>query len=484
MKILMVSSEVYPYAKVGGLADVVPNLSRELDRQGHEVIILMPRYYQIDRLLLERHPAPLSIHLGDQEFWAAVYHQTMADSHVEVYFLEHEQLYGREGIYGPPSGGDFPDNATRFALLSKASFQLCRLLGWYPDIIHSHDWPSALTSTYLAHQEHSGEYLHTKSVFTIHNIGYQGRFTADLSHQLGFGMEEAEQIGLIFHEELNFLRSALVNAHSISTVSPHYAKEILSPQTGFGMEDILNRRNTVLRGILNGMDYETWNPASDQNLPYPYDAGELANKALNKNFVQQESGMEISARPPLIGMVSRLVDQKGFDTLLGSEGVNLNRICRELDLQMIILGTGDPAIEESLRRAANHHSNLRVYLRYNEKMSHIIQAASDFFLMPSHYEPCGLTQMYALRYGSVPVVSRTGGLVDTVVDIDEDPSEGTGILIGSPMSEDALFEALKRSVQLWQQQRSSYEATQRRGMHLRFDWKHSADAYVAMYSQS
>lgn len=479
----MVSSEVYPYAKVGGLADVVPNLSRELNRQGHEVIILMPRYYQIDRLLLERHPAPLSVHLGEEEYWTGLYHQTMTDSHVEVYFLEHEQLYGREGIYGPPSGGDFSDNPIRFALLSKAAFQLCRLLGWYPDIIHSHDWPSALTATYLARQEHSGEFLHTRSVFTIHNIGYQGRFPQELIHGLGFGMKEAEHLGLIFQGELNFLRSALVNAHKISTVSPHYAEEILSPGAGFGMEDILNSRRKDVRGILNGMDYDTWNPAADQNLPYPYDVTELANKALNKNFVQQEAGMEISARPPLVGMVSRLVDQKGFDILLGPDGSNLDRICRELDLQLIILGTGDPAIEKSLRQAGDRYNNLRVYIRYNEKMSHIIQGASDFFLMPSRYEPCGLTQMYALRYGNLPVVSRTGGLADTVVDIDENPSEGTGIILESPMSEDALYEALKRSVQLWQQQRSSYETAQRRGMHLRFDWKHSADAYGEMYTQ-
>jgi starch synthase len=480
MKILMVSSEVYPYAKVGGLADVIPDLSMALSRRGHEVVILMPRYYRIDRVLLDRHPAPLEIRLGEDEIWAALYHTELPGSDVGIWFLEHEELFGRAGIYGDESNTDFPDNLRRFAVLSKAAFSLCRLLQWYPDVIHSHDWATALSQTYLKSHEDAGQFKECAGVFSIHNIGYQGLFPADNLSALGFGWDDFHPLGLEYHKQISTLKSALVCADGITTVSPNYAQEILSPELGFGMDGVLSQRREVLSGILNGTDYGQWDPSRDQLIPYPYDVDSLENKALNKNFVQQEAGLEISARVPMIGIVSRLVTQKGFALLLGENGANLRRICGELGLQIIILGTGEGWIEDSIRKAASDHPNLRAYIRYNEKMSHVIQAASDFFLMPSLYEPCGLTQMYALRYGSLPIVSPTGGLKDTVKDIGSDP-EGTGIIIDPAMGEDELYNALQQAVELWTNRRDRYSLAQKRAMAVRFTWEDAASEYERAY---
>jgi starch synthase len=487
MKILMVSSEVFPFAKVGGLGDVIPHLSTALSSRGHDVKIFMPRYYRIDRVLLDRHPAPLEIRLGEEQLWGALYHSELPESDLDIWFLEHEGLFGRQGIYGDEQNRDFPDNIKRFAVLSKAAFSLCRQIQWFPDIIHSHDWASGLVQTYLKSHEATGQFLECAGVFSIHNIGYQGIFPADDLPVLGFGWEDFHSLGLEYHQKISTLKSALVCADQLTTVSPNYAREILAPELGFGMDGVLRERQSDLSGILNGMDYDEWNPGRDQHIPYPYDVESLQNKALNKNFVQQEANLEISTRPPMIGIVSRLVSQKGFALLMGESGEHLRKICRELDLQMVILGTGEDWIEESIRQVASEVPNLRAYIRYNEKMSHVIQAASDFFLMPSLYEPCGLTQMYALRYGTLPIVSPTGGLLDSVSDIIANPGTGTGILIegsgenGRDITEESLFESISRAVSLWQNRREDYVAAQKRGMAIRFSWDVAALGYEEVY---
>ncbi len=479
----MVSSEVHPYAKVGGLADVIPHLSTELARMGHDVKILMPRYYKIERVLLDRHPAPLKISLGEREIWTALFSTAIPESNVEVFFLEHEDFYGREGIYGDEKNRDFPDNLLRFAALSMAPFPLCGLLNWYPDIIHSHDWATALTQTYLKSHENRGEFNNTAGVFSIHNIGYQGLFPADQLGTLGFGQGDFHPLGLEYHGKISTLKSALVTADAVSTVSPNYALEIQQPRLGFGMDGVLSARANPVEGILNGMDYDAWDPSRDQLIPYPYDMQSLENKSLNKNYVQQEANLEISTRPAMIGLVSRLVSQKGFALLLGKNGDNLRRICSELDLQIVILGTGEDWIEEGIVKVASEMKNLRAYIRFNEKMSHVIQAASDFFLMPSLYEPCGLTQMYALRYGSLPIVSPTGGLKDSVRDISQG-SGGTGILIEEEMGEQHLFTALERAVDLWHNRQELYKEVQRRAMEQRFDWAGAAEQYEGLYARA
>lgn len=488
LNILMVTSEAYPYAKSGGLADVIPNLAQELASLGHSVKIVMPRYYGITRDLLEKHPAPLGIPMGSTELWAGVFHTHIPETSVEVYFIEHEELYGRDGIYGDSQVPVYPDNAKRFAVLCRASFQLCKLLQWFPDIIHGHDWTAGPAMAYLKTIESAGPFRHTRGVFTIHNIGYQGIFPPEDFPQLGLSPEDFTRRGFSYHNNMCYLQAGLVNADLVTTVSPGYAQEVLEPELGFGMDGILRKKGTYFQGILNGMDYSVWNPGHDQLIPYPYDFRTLENKGLNKNLIQEEAGLPISAKTPLIGIVSRLVTQKGFKTMVEEDGRVLREICN-LPAQVLVLGTGEPWIEKALVALADEIPNLRVYIRYNEKMSHLIQAASDFFLMPSLYEPCGLTQMYALRYGTIPIVSPTGGLKDTVVDVPQNPTtlsdrdqEATGFYLPEPLTAQGMIDGIQRAIGYYTSNPAMIREMQIRGMKLRFDWKVAAREYLDFYT--
>lgn len=480
LNIMMVTSEFFPYAKAGGLADVIPRLAQELDARGHRVKVLLPRYYNIDRDLLDKFPAALGVPLGDREFWTAIYHSRIPGTNVEIYFLEHEELYGRDGIYALAGSPSFPDNALRFALLCRAAFQVCKLLDWYPDILHGHDWPSAPLFAYKRSIEARGPFLKTKTVFTIHNLGYQGIFPHEDFRDLGLDPQDASRLGFSYHGKLNFIQAALLNADAVTTVSPGYAQEVLQPELGFAMDKILRGKKDRFRGILNGMDYEVWNPGKDPLIPYHFDLESLANKELNKNYLQEQAGLELDAGIPLLGMVSRLVTQKGFAELLAEDGRALRAIS-SLPAQLVILGTGEEHIERELLRLAKEVPGLRVYIRYHEKMSHMIEAASDFFLMPSLYEPCGLTQMYALRYGTIPIVSPTGGLKDTVIDWQEDPRRATGFYIENPLSPGSLIEAVSRAVRIYQENPSKFREMQERGMVQRFDWEASAALYEDLF---
>lgn len=489
----MISSEIFPFAKAGGLGDVVPQLSEELARSGHEVKVLMPRYGSIETADLERLPFLLEPTLAGRTWSTAVYRYVM-DGGAELYFLDQEELFASRGMYVDEAGQDYPDNLCRFGLLSKAVFPLCRSLAWQPDVIHGHDWHAALAMTWLrGERQNSAHFAGTISVFTIHNIGYQGIFDYGELPVLGLSEADYRGLGFEYYGKICLLRSALYCADRISTVSPTYAREILSDTYGFGMQDILRERSSRLSGILNGADYSVWDPGSDELIPHRYDGENIGGKGLNKADVQAEYGLELSEDRPLVGIVSRLVTQKGFAVLLGDGGENLRRILSGLDLQLVVLGSGEPWIEEAFRSIAAEQENLGLLVGYDETMSHRIQAASDFFLVPSLYEPCGLTQIYALRYGSLPVVSRTGGLLDTVVDIDENPASGTGILINKtnetpPEQADALFsgedifQALRRALALWQD-RQRYLETQQRAMGQRFGWKEAGTEYLRMYEE-
>ena len=479
MNIIMISSEVFPFAKTGGLGDVVPQLSEALSGIGHDVKILMPLYGSIDRSVLTRLPSSLTVQIAGVNYSAGLYRKELTGGST-VYFLDYEPFYGRSNIYVDESGNDYPDNLLRFALLSRAVFALCSSMNWRPDIINAHDWSSALAMTWLR-KEQQGFFAETSGVFSIHNIGYQGIFDFDQFPTLGFSQGEYQGLGFAYYEKISLLRSALACADSIVAVSPQYAREILGDEFGFGMQDLLRKRRDRLSGILNGADYNVWNPESDKLIPHRFDSGNMADKARNKRTLQEEHGLESSDRPPLIGIVSRLVTQKGFKLLLGEEGSNLRRICTELDIQLIILGLGEAWIEEALQEIAAEQDNFSVIIGYNEQTSHLIQAASDFFLVPSLYEPCGLTQIYALRYGSLPIVSRVGGLLDTVIDIDDD---GTGILIGTAsdidLNSESIFHALDRACKLWQN-RQHYLLAQQQAMEKRFTWEQAAQKYTEIY---
>ena len=364
MQILMVASEAVPFVKTGGLADVVSALSKQLKKNGHDVRIVMPRYYRIDRSRLTLLPGALGIPLGFGQVWAGVYEGP-------VYFLDHEGLYGRDGVYGE-FGGSYPDNASRFVALSRGAFQLCKKLGWYPDIMHLHDWPTAPAAVILNTWEKSGYFTKTASVLTIHNLGYQGWFPKDDLTLFQLPWEEFYESGLERHDSLNFLKAGILKSDLITTVSPTYAREIQTGGYGEGLQDVLAQR------------------------------------------LQRELGLTADASVPLIGMVSRFAEQKGFGALCGPGSGSLYPICRDMKVQFVILGTGEPWCEEELRRLDAALPNLRAEIRFSNALAHKIEAAADFFLMPSAYEPCGLNQMYSLRYGTLPIVRRTGGLADTV----------------------------------------------------------------------
>lgn len=480
MKILMISSEVLPFAKAGGLGDAVAALSAELARQGHDVRIVLPRYYSIDPGRLRRLEHPLGVPMGADEEWCAVAVSTLPGTEVPVYFLDHQQLFGRDGIYGTKTEPDFSDNLRRFTLLTRGALQLAKAQRWTPDVVHAHDWPAALAPVYLNTLEREGVFSNTGSVLTIHNLAHQGVFPKEEIEHTGLEWEHFHGAGLEFHDKINLLKAGLRNADVLTTVSPTYAEEIQTPEFGHRLDGLLRHRSADLVGILNGIDYELWNPSTDEHLPAGFDADELGGKAACKRALQEVMGLEVDDAVPLYGMVSRLVDQKGFGELCGPTHGSLYNICSELDVQFVILGTGDGWCEEELDRLAGRLPNLAVDLEFNEPLAHLIFAGSDFFLVPSVFEPCGLTQMYAMRYGSLPIVRRTGGLADTVDNYDEPSGSGTGFVFDL-LTPSAIYNTVGWSLWAWHHRPDDIVAMQRRAMARRFSWEDSAARYLEVY---
>ncbi len=479
MKILMVSSECAPFAKSGGLADVVFSLSKELSKRGHDIKILIPGYRFIPadkRSFVQKTQIPLGFNREDVTFST----EKLPESSVMVYFLEHPFFSRREGMYGSRETGTYRDNHRRFTLLNKGAFALCRILAWIPDIIHSHDWQASLTAAYIKSGIEGKTFQSVKSVLTIHNIGYQGVFSKHDIHVTGLSWDKTSEQDAGYNDHLNFLRTGILNSDRITTVSPRYAEEIQTPEYGEGMENILAERKDILSGILNGADYSEWNPEHDAYLPVHFSAENPAPKAQLKAMLQNECGLPVHPDKPLIGMVSRLVSQKGFNELCDTRKGTLERICKELDAQIIILGNGEKKIEEFLEALAGKYSVLKIFVTFNNTLAHLIEAGSDFFLMPSRYEPCGLNQMYSLKYGTIPIVSETGGLADTVTDYAADKEKGTGFLIKDKTPE-AIFATVKKAVLLWYQDKKAIKVLQHRGMEKNFSWDISVLEYETLY---
>jgi starch synthase len=485
LKILMVTSEAEPFAKVGGLGEAVSSLAAELSRQGHEVRIVLPRYYFIDPVKerLQKKPHPLGIPLGMREEWAGVYEGVLPNSKVSVYFLEHEGFYGRDGVYGPRGGEGFADNLPRFALLCRGAFQLCRMLGWTPDIVHSHDWPTALCCVYLKTLESRTEFAGAAAVLTLHNAGYQGVFHKDNMNHIGLSWEHFYSSGFECYDRINLLQAGIKNADMITTVSPGYAREILGPEKGNGMDGLLRERQDRFTGILNGIDYSVWNTETDPFLPCHFSEKTLEKKEKLKTRLKEEIFLTADKDRPLIGMIGRIVDQKGYGVLLDYQRAGLAAICRELDVQVVILGTGSAAYEQELARLAWKLPNLKVILQFNTQLAHLIEAGSDFFLMPSLFEPCGLNQLYSLRYGAIPIVSDTGGLADTVENYDEATGKGTGIVI-EQVTFDSIYHAVKKALDLYTNNKAAIRSMREQGMTKRFSWEHSAEKYLETYKKA
>lgn len=481
LKILMVTSELVPLAKIGGLGDMVSALAAELARQGHDVRVVLPRYYAIDRGPLDLLDDPLRVPLGRGEEWCGVYETVLPGSEVRVYALDHEGLFGRDGVYGTRAEPGFHDNARRFTMLCRGALQLCHKLDWAPDVIHAHDWPAALVPVYLYTLERQGLLGGTGSLLTLHNVGHQGVFAdADFLHT-GLGLEHFEGSGLRFgHNAINLLVAGVRHADVLTTVSPTYAREIQTPAYGEGLDGLLRHRAPDLFGVLNGMDYETWNPETDPLIPETYSHEDLSGKEKAKSALQEEMGLEVSPDRPLVGMVSRLVRQKGIAELCAPAFGSLFSICRDMAVQFVILGTGETWLEEELRQLDAILPNLRVVLQFNDRLAHLIEAGSDFFLMPSRYEPCGLSQMYALRYGSLPIVRRTGGLADTVESYDEDTGAGTGFVFDE-LTPSSIHNSVGWAVWAWHNRREHLAEMRRRAMQVRFDWASSAARYAELY---
>lgn len=480
MKICMISSETVPFAKTGGLADITGSLSAELSRLGHDVRICMPLYATIGTGGFEKTATGIRIPIGFGFETVDILSTKLPNSDVSVYFVDHPVFSKRPGLYGNHGSHAYRDNHRRFAILSRAVFALCRRLDWIPDILHSHDWQTAIVNGYLREHETYDGFQNTRSVFTIHNIGYQGVFSKHDLHTLqlsweAFNPEESSTGGSI-----NFMKCGILNADAITTVSPTYAREIQTPEFGHGMEKYLKKRRAILYGILNGADYREWDPATDPHIPSTYSTDDLSGKAKAKAALQEKLGLELRPDLPLIGLISRLAAQKGFYELCDPHRGALKRICQELSVQVVVLGTGEKWIEEELTEFQSLLPNLKAVISFSDALAHLIEAGSDFLLMPSRYEPCGLTQIYSLRYGTLPIVRRTGGLADTVRNYDPVSKEGTGFMFDK-ISPESIFHTTERAVSMWYEKPADFRLLQKRAMQEHFSWEDSAQQYISLY---
>jgi starch synthase len=486
MKILMASSEAVPYAKTGGLADAVSALSVALAKLGHEVKILIPRYYMIDRAKLDPLPDAMGVPMGGVEEWSAVYTTVLPGSNkknpVRIYFIDHEIFFGRDGIYGVPSQPDFLDNPRRFSFFCKAVFQLCRKIGWFPDILHAHDWPAAMAPVFLKFAERpgGGSFSKTASVLTIHNLGYQGIYSKDNFPYTGLGWDAFYYGGFEDWNMMNLLKAGLYSADRINTVSPNYAEETKNQAHGFRLDGVLRYRSADYSGILNGIDTYLWSPKGDPFIPEPYSAKKPDGKAKAKEALQKEFGLPRDSSVPIVGMVTRLVDQKGVGELFGPGYGSAWSICRDMNVQMVLLGTGEAWCEHEIMSLSSGLSNFRARIGYSEELSHLIEAGSDFFLMPSRYEPCGLNQMYSLAYGTLPIVRKTGGFVDTVENYNQNTGGGTGFMF-EDLTPSAIYNTVGWAVWAWYNRRKHIEAMKKRGMEQNFSWEKSARKYEELY---
>jgi starch synthase len=478
MKILFVSSEVFPFSKTGGLADVAGALPLALKELGADVRVISPLYRCVreGRTPLRHAMRDIWIPFGGPWF---SFDLQEADAGFPALFIEREDLYERPNLYRS-ARGDYYDNFERFAFFCRAVIASCKSLAFKPDIIHCNDWQCGLIPALVRAFAGSDPFLEgVSTVFSIHNIGFQGLF--DPSKLLLTGLPREQFFhpeGLEYWGNISLLKSGIVYSDAITTVSPTYAEEIQGPEHGRGMEGVLRRRSSSLKGILNGVDYAMWDPSKDPHIPAPFGPGDMKGKALCKASLLKEMGLDDSiAKRPLAAMVSRLDDNKGLDLLLGA----LERIVSD-GTGLLVLGKGEARIEEGLEKASRLHKGLvAVRFALDEPLAHRIIAGSDMFLMPSRYEPCGLTQMYAMKYGTIPVVRLTGGLRDTVRHFDPSSLSGTGVTFG-PYEVEAFVHAVERGKQIigkaaWR------DAARANCMAEDFSWRRSATAYMELYDR-
>jgi starch synthase len=473
VRVLHVASEIAPFSKTGGLADVLGALPGALASLGVEVTMVAPRYRCVDveQFGLARRLSPLRVPIGHDSVEVTIYEgRPPGGSKARLYLVDHPESFDRDGLYGPKSGGDWDDNARRFAILGSAALEICARDRIWPDIVHGHDWQSGPALLYARKAAQP-----PRLVFTIHNLAYQGLCPPSTVEELGFGADLYHPDGIEFYGQVSLLKAGLVLADRITTVSPRYAQEIQTPEQGCGLDGFLASRAARLVGILNGVDYHVWNPEHDPALPASYSSANLDGKRRCKAELQREVGLPQKPHVPLCGSISRLAHQKGFDLVCGALPSLLQG-----DVQYVVLGSGDPELERKLAEEARQHpSKVAVRIAYDEKLAHRIEAGCDLYVMPSRYEPCGLNQMYSLRYGTPPIVRATGGLDDTIVDFDARSATGTGFKF-HPYTVEALGEAWRRAI-LAYHSGPDFTALVRRAMSQDFSWSASARRYLQLY---
>jgi starch synthase len=473
VRIVFVASEGVPFSKSGGLADVVGALPKALAQLGHELEVVLPRYRMTKPGKPEATMQSLTIPLGSGYRYASIQNAGVA-SKVRTFLVECPYFFDREGLY-QEKGEDYPDNAERFAAFSFAALELAKRLATPPDIIHCHDWQTALVPIYLRNLYQDDDFFrNTSVVFTVHNVCYQGLFQADILPQISVPAGLFTVDFLEYYGKVNLLKGGIVFSDSITTVSRKYAEEIQTPEFGCGLEGVFLSRRDHLRGILNGVDYEDWDPATDRLIPADYSAKDMKGKVACKKALLERMGVNqpVLGRP-VIGIVSRFAPQKGFDLI-----AEIAEPLAALDVYIVALGTGDPVYEELFRfMAARYPDKFLVTVAYDNTLAHQIEAGSDMFLMPSRYEPCGLNQIYSMKYGTVPIVRATGGLDDTIVAFDG--RSGTGFKF-SEYTGAALLEAIENAIAAYHQSQA-WQQLVSNGMREDFSWGRSAGQYLEIY---
>jgi starch synthase len=478
LKVLFVASEVAPFRKTGGLADVAGVLPRSLRERGIDIRVVMPLYQGIQWNRLERLDGTLSVPTYYGKARAGLRLGGLPGSDLPIYFIEYNRFFDRPHLYGPP-GQAYSDNLERFAFFSRASLEMCKTLGFIPDVIHANDWQTALVPVYVNTVEWSKPLHGAGTLFTIHNLAYQGNFERGAMFITGLGEEHYNSSEFEHFGDMNLMKAAIRHSNLLSTVSPNYAREVQTSAYGFGLDGELSLRSRDLRGVLNGIDTREWNPSKDPFVAAPFSADDMAGKAVCKASLQQQLGLPVRPHVPLFGVVGRLTPQKGFDVLAHA----LDKIL-SWDLQMVLLGNGDAEAENFFSHlAARRSDKFRTFIGFDEGLAHRIEAGADFLLMPSRFEPCGLNQMYSQRYGTLPIVRATGGLLDTVSNYDQTTGNGTGFVFWD-LNPGAIADTVGWALSTYLDRPAHIEAMRQRAMRQDFSWDRAALAYEGLYREA
>lgn len=478
LKILQVAPEITPFAKVGGLADVVGALTKEMSRKGHEVKAICPKYgFMQATHQWEVHAEPFSVKLGaGRESFCRLWRTPYPNTDADVILIEYDKYYDRHEVYTGP-WGSHRDNNERFVFLSRVAIDYCHAFNWYPDVIQCHDWTTGFVPVYINTTEYGTPLDKAATIFSIHNLQHQGVFGLETLDFAGlprsvFRPDGVESMGLV-----NMMKGGLYHATKLTTVSPTYAREIQTPEMGCGLNHTLKYRAADLVGVLNGIDTEEWNPEIDPHIPARYGVDDLAGKAICKAELQKEFGLEQSPNMPVFGVIARLYEQKGLDLLAQI----VPQIMDQMAVQLVVLGAGDKRLENAFSHLARRYAGrVGTYIGYNNALAHRVEAGSDFFIMPSRFEPCGLNQLYSMQYGTLPIVRSTGGLVDSV----EQYLEGHGIGSGfrfDEVSANALYYTIGWACSTYYDRPEEYRQLQQNAMRQDLCWKRAADTYLKIY---